>query len=90
MKVKKKPIEVEAWAVVELIRQANDEWDALPQPIIDAYEAGELIIHANSIDVETMGTWHRAEPDDYIIRGVAGEFYPIKPEIFRQTYEVIE
>lgn len=27
---------------------------------------------------------------DYIIRGVQGEFYPCKPDIFWQTYEVAE
>lgn len=27
---------------------------------------------------------------DWIIRGVQGEFYPCKPEIFEQTYEVAE
>lgn len=30
-----------------------------------------------------------ASPGDYIIRGVQGEFYPCKPDIFAATYEVI-
>lgn len=29
----------------------------------------------------------RADIGDYVIRGVAGEFYPCKPGIFEQTYE---
>jgi hypothetical protein len=28
-----------------------------------------------------------AEPGDWVIRGVAGEFYPCKPDIFEATYE---
>jgi len=28
--------------------------------------------------------------DDYIIRGVNGEFYPCKPDIFEKTYEVVK
>jgi hypothetical protein len=28
--------------------------------------------------------------DDYIIRGVAGELYPCKPDIFEMTYEPVE
>ena len=28
--------------------------------------------------------------NDYIIKGVDGEFYPCKPDIFHKTYEVIE
>ena len=30
-----------------------------------------------------------ATPGDYIIRGVQGEFYPCKPDIFEQTYEEV-
>ena len=32
----------------------------------------------------------RANRFDYIIRGVQGEFYPCKPDIFEQTYEPVE
>ena len=32
----------------------------------------------------------RAMPDDWIIRGVKGEFYPCKPDIFTMTYEAAE
>lgn len=28
--------------------------------------------------------------NDYIIKGIQGEFYPCKPNIFEQTYELIE
>ncbi len=31
-----------------------------------------------------------ASPGDWIIRGVKGEFYPCKPDIFEATYEVVE
>lgn len=27
---------------------------------------------------------------DYVIKGIAGEFYPCKPEIFENSYEVVE
>lgn len=27
---------------------------------------------------------------DYIIKGIAGEFYPCKPDIFKETYELVE
>lgn len=30
-----------------------------------------------------------ASPGDYIIRGVKGEYYPCKPDIFEQTYEEV-
>ena len=31
-----------------------------------------------------------AQQDDWIIKGVKGEFYPCKPEIFEETYERVE
>ena len=37
--------------------------------------------------IETLEGTMRADHGDYIIRGVQGEFYPIKPDIFEATYE---
>lgn len=39
------------------------------------------------VDIETLEGTMRAEPGDWIIRGVKGEFYPCKPDIFAATYE---
>lgn len=38
-------------------------------------------------EIETGEDITTARPGDYIIRGVQGEFYPCKPNIFEQTYE---
>jgi len=40
--------------------------------------------------VPTLEGSHMAIPGDWIIRGVQGEFYPCKPDIFEQTYEKVE
>lgn len=32
----------------------------------------------------------KAMPGDFIIKGVHGEFYPCKPDIFEKTYEAVE
>ena len=41
-------------------------------------------------DIETLeGTMH-ADYGDYIIKGVNGELYPCKPDIFEKTYEAME
>lgn len=40
--------------------------------------------------IETPEGMHTALPGDFIIHGVKGEYYPCKPDIFEQTYEVIE
>lgn len=38
--------------------------------------------------IHTLEGWMRADIGDYLIRGVQGEFYPCKPDIFTQTYEL--
>jgi hypothetical protein len=45
---------------------------------------------SGGFDIDTLeGTMHASE-GDYIIKGVNGEFYPCKPEIFKKTYELVE
>lgn len=41
------------------------------------------------ISIETLEGRMTAEPGDWIIRGVAGELYPCKPDIFEATYEEV-
>lgn len=43
-----------------------------------------------AIFVETLEGEMRADLGDWIIRGVQGEFYPCKPDIFAATYEPVE
>ncbi len=40
--------------------------------------------------IPTLEGNHTAQPDDWIIKGVAGEFYPCKSDIFEATYELVE
>ena len=39
--------------------------------------------------IPTLEGDHRADEGDYIIKGVNGEFYPCKPDIFAKTYEEV-
>jgi hypothetical protein len=43
--------------------------------------------HGDGIAIFTLEGEMLASPGDYIIRGVQGEFYPCKPDIFEATYE---
>jgi len=38
----------------------------------------------------TLEGWIQASPKDWVIKGVKGEFYPCKPDIFEMTYELLE
>lgn len=39
--------------------------------------------------IDTLEGPHMISPGDYIITGVEGERYPCKPDIFKQTYELV-
>lgn len=99
MKYRKKPVVVEA---VQLKAETGSR-DVLDENCRSQAEiAGWMMSHGFwgfkvhgdkspfSIAIETLEGIMIAEPGDYIIRGVQGEFYPRKPEIFEATYEVAE
>ncbi len=46
--------------------------------------------NANQFVIPTLEGDHRASVGDWIIKGVAGEFYPIRADIFEATYEAVE
>jgi hypothetical protein len=46
-----------------------------------------VVIKSSGIIIRTLEGDMLAENGDYIIRGIQGEFYPCKPDIFEATYE---
>lgn len=44
----------------------------------------------DAVAIETLEGTMRADLGDYVIKGVKGEFYPCKPDIFDATYERVE
>ena len=51
---------------------------------------GKLLYDRNKVHeiaIQTLEGMIRGSIGDYIIKGVKGEFYPCKPDIFRETYE---
>ena len=45
---------------------------------------------AGTLQIKTLEGWMNVSPGDFIIKGVAGEFYPCKPEIFYRTYDELK
>lgn len=97
MKFVKKPVEIEAIRCREALYKMGHDWYALPKWFIDAYEgnntAGVKTIigrhHPDCIEIVTLEGVTTAQPSDWIIRGVQGELYPCKPDIFEATYDVV-
>ena len=90
MKFRKKPVVIEAWKTKTLIDAALAEFGNLPIPIVEAYKAGNIIFCPSEIKIRTLEGIMSSQPEDMVIRGVSGEFYPCKPDIFEKTYEAVD
>lgn len=76
MKYRKKPVEVEA---IQYTGKNLSE-------IID-FVGNSLRVRGNLVIIVTLEGDMIVSELDYIIKGVNGEFYPCKPDIFEKTYE---
>ena len=89
-KYRKLPVEIEAYDVVDLLYGFRHDWTSLPKCISEAYENNIITaIIDNGFIVNTLEGKMRATKEDYLIKGVDGEFYPCKKDIFKKTYEKV-
>ena len=88
---RKKPVVLEA-----LLIEPDTPWSE----ILNFCEGAANIVYPNPklmdgeshsyVEIETLEGTMRADGGDYIIKGIAGEFYPCKADIFDATYEEVE
>lgn len=85
-KYRKRPVIVEA-----------EQWLRLtdmPGIVVGCKKSGPCRHCGKSLElhgwIETLEGGHVVCPGDYVIRGISGEFYPVKPQIFDQTYEPVD
>lgn len=91
MKYRKNPVVIDAirWTGMNLSEIKSFIGDSLEYYIHDAaWEAG-VAPPSVEMKIHTLEGDHICTEGDYIIKGVAGEFYPCKPDIFEQTYEPV-
>lgn len=97
MKYRKKPVVIEAFKLnARGLVGADWFWDAVSSNDIITHDFGKFYDGPNVYDgpawceIKTLEGTMIARAGDYIIRGVNGEIYPCKPDIFEKTYEAIE
>lgn len=77
---RKKPVVIEAWEWTAKMDSGHESWPPIPVSRIDG---GPPIIKTLEGDLKvSIGDW--------IIKGVKGEFYPCKPDIFEKTYDRVD
>lgn len=103
MKFRKRPVIIEAMQLVGTTAEfhavyqwieANTLGSFEPMAVIEGrepYPASGVSIDPRDgrLIISTLEGLHWADPGDWIIRGVKGEFYPIKPNVFADSYEEV-
>ena len=91
MKYRKKPVVIEAFKLNErgLVGE-NWFWDAVTQNKIITHNFGKFYNEPVWREINTLEGVMIAKAGDYIIKGIQGEIYPCKPDIFEQTYESVD
>lgn len=94
-KYRKKPVVIEAFQYDGDLKDCDGNW-YVPNWAVEAYEKGIMHYASESCDappcdlfIETLEGIHHVSVWDYVIKGVNGELYPCKPDIFEKTYENI-
>lgn len=77
-KYRKKPVEVEA------IQYMGNKFKE-----VEDFVNRDLLKYNDGIGIPTLEGIMKASIGDFIIKGVIGEVYPCKPDIFRQTYDEV-
>ena len=80
-KYRKKPV------IVEAVIWTGNNIDEVKELAKSAVE--HIIFVDNNLYIETLEGNMNVSIGDYIIKGIVGEFYPCKPDIFKETYETV-
>jgi len=95
-KFRKKPVEIEAIQfkyTKEGIDELRDFCGKYLGPVTKERHIGSIgkaLIRTLEDGEGDMTAKHVATEGDWIIKGIKGEFYPCKPDIFEATYEAVE
>ncbi len=85
MPYRKKPVVIDAWLYTGDPGDMHPDWIRLSPNVRFGQGPREL----PAIFIKTLEGEMRADRGDWIIKGVKGELYPCKPDIFEATYELV-
>ena len=88
MKYVKKPVVIDAFQYDGDFSNSKGEY-YVPEWAIEDYESGIMYFVGPELYIKTLEGVHHVSLYDYVIKGVVGELYPCKPDIFKQTYDEV-
>lgn len=90
MKVRKRPMEITAWYVDDLLRAYKLGEHTLPKRLRDAIDSGEVAFFDEYISVLTMEGRHKAYSGNLLMCGVHDELYGCDRQVFEDSYDIVE
>ncbi len=89
-KFRKKPIVIETMVFETNNEVESPNMDAIVNWMNQGKDKMQAWHNGTNIFISTLEGEMRADVGDYIIRGIKGEFYPCKPDIFNNSYDPYE
>lgn len=93
-KFRKKPVEIEAMEFIYSPNRIGELMEfcgiALGSISKERHPGAKAYAEIKTLEDGNSAVKHIATEGDWIIKGIKGEFYPCKPDIFEMTYELIE
>lgn len=90
MKATKKPVTIECFKYDGDLKNSDGAY-YVPEWAVEAEKVGIIFFKdQGEMYIKTLEGDHHASVGDYIIKGVNGELYPCKPDIFEKTYDIEE
>jgi len=88
-KFRTKPVIKEAYQFFPPENKMPGSWPPLPPGLCDG-ACGSWSCNRSRPGIHTLEGTMYVSPGDWVIKGLRGEFYPCKPDIFKETYEPVE
>lgn len=86
---RKRPVIVEAHQYRGDNRKFIIDWIGRDRVTHQGVDDGGAVHELANLRIATPEGEMTARLGDYVIKGVAGEFYPCKPDVFEETYEIV-
>jgi hypothetical protein len=86
MLYQKKPV------IINAIRFTGENYNEIDKWVSKWHDADDgpgMSQETEGLRIETLEGVMLASPGDWIIRGIKGEFYPCKPDVFEATYDLV-
>ena len=86
MRFRKKPVEVEAVQINDILNSSLVEW---PEWVREAYATDVMRLGVGEVSIKTLEGIMTGQSRDMLVKGIKGELYCVREDIWVETYEYV-